>query len=162
MKYICSLIVVENIQRSRDFYEKTLKQKVQYDFGANITFEGGFAIHFKEHFEEITKGTSSRSISFGSNSFELYFETGEIEEILNKLKDQNVDFVHEIQIQPWGQKVIRFYDPDRHMVEIGETMEAVVIRFYQQGNSSDEIVKRSSMPKEFVENTIKNFNTGNI
>ena len=59
MKYVCSLIVVEDIQRSRDFYERILKQKVKYDFGENVTFEGGFAIHLKKHFEKITKGEKS-------------------------------------------------------------------------------------------------------
>jgi catechol 2,3-dioxygenase-like lactoylglutathione lyase family enzyme len=159
MKYVCSLIVVENIERSREFYEKTLKQRVKFDFGANVTFEGGFAIHLREHFEKITKGKSSRSILYGSNSFELYFETEKMDGIYNELKNQNVEFVHEIEEQPWGQRVLRFYDPDKHIVEIGETMEAVVIRFYKQGHSIDEIVNKSSMPKEFIEMTLKNLNT---
>jgi hypothetical protein len=41
-------------------------------------------------------------------------------------------------------------------VEIGEAMEGVVIRFYKQGHTIDEIVKKTGMPKEFVEATIKN------
>ncbi|MGE5605121.1 MAG: VOC family protein [Bacteroidota bacterium] len=159
MKYVCSLILVENIERSRDFYEKTLKQKVKYDFGENVTFEGDFAIHLKDHFEKIAKIKDSGSVKLGSNSFELYFETEKMDEIYNELKNIKVEFLHEVEEQPWGQRVLRFYDPDKHIVEIGETMEVVVIRFYKQGHSFDKIVKKSSMPKEFVEATIKNLDT---
>ena len=94
----------------------------------------------------------------GSNSFELYFETESLDEIFNDLKNQKTEFLHEIEEQPWGQRVLRFYDPDKHIIEIGETMEAVIIRFYKQGHSFEEIVEKSSMPKEFVEATIRNLN----
>jgi hypothetical protein len=53
---------------------------------------------------------------------------------------------------------MRFYDPDKHIVEIGEAMEGVVIRLYKQGHSLEEIVKRTGMPKEFIEPIIKNNN----
>ena len=53
MKFICPLIVVNNMEVSRNFYEKVLSQKVQYDFGENVSFEGGFAIHLKSHFSDL-------------------------------------------------------------------------------------------------------------
>jgi len=34
-----------------------------------------------------------------------------------------VEFIHEIVEQPWGQKVMRFYDPDYHMIEVGAPIE---------------------------------------
>ena len=43
MKFMGPIILVENLERSRDFYEKTLKQKVVYDFGVNISYENGLA-----------------------------------------------------------------------------------------------------------------------
>ena len=145
--------MVENIERSREFYEKTLKQKVKYNFGVNISFEGGFAIHLKEHFEGVAKVKATLN---GSNNFELYFETENIDEILYELKEIKVEFLHELEEQPWGQRVIRFYDPDRHIVEIGEAMEGVVLRLHKQGQSLDEIVAKTAMPKKFVETTLIN------
>ena len=53
MKFICSLITVEDIKRSREFYEKLLKQKVKYDFGQNVTFHGDFAIHLQSHYQKL-------------------------------------------------------------------------------------------------------------
>jgi hypothetical protein len=50
---------------------------------------------------------------------------------------------------------MRFYDPDGHIIEIGETMEAVVRRFHEQGLSIDLIMERSSMPREFVEHVLR-------
>lgn len=50
---------------------------------------------------------------------------------------------------------MRFYDPDSHIIEIGESMEEVVWRFYKQDLSIDHISKKSSMPREFVEAVIK-------
>jgi hypothetical protein len=64
-------------------------------------------------------------------------------------------FIHPIREQPWGKRMMRLYDPDDHIVEIGEPMEAVVWRFYQQGLSIELISKRSSMPPEFVERVIE-------
>ena len=66
-----------------------------------------------------------------------------------------MEFIHPICEQPWGQRVMRLYDPDGHIVEIGETMGAVVWRFYEQGLSIDLIMGRSSMPREFVEHVIQ-------
>ncbi len=45
MKFICSLIVVEDVQKSKFLYEQILGQIVKMDFGENITFNGDFVIH---------------------------------------------------------------------------------------------------------------------
>ncbi len=155
MKFVCPLVLVEDISRSQEFYEKTLKQKVKYDFGENVCFEGDFAIHSRSHFEKVAKMKDSGNIVEGSNRFELYFETERIDEIHNELNRIKVEFLHEVEEQPWGQRVLRFYDPDRHIVEIGETMEAVVIRLYKQGHSMNAIIKKTGMPLEFVDTAIQ-------
>jgi catechol 2,3-dioxygenase-like lactoylglutathione lyase family enzyme len=74
MKYICPLIVVDDIQRSRHFYEKVLGLTVKADFGENVTFEGDFAIHLKTHFQGLI---DEKPITTGTNNFELYFEVNE-------------------------------------------------------------------------------------
>jgi uncharacterized membrane protein (UPF0127 family) len=33
-----------------------------------------------------------------------------------------VKFIHELREQPWKQKIIRIYDPDNNILEIGEPM----------------------------------------
>lgn len=156
MKFVCPLIVVKDIEQSKNFYQNILNQKVKYDFGENITFEGDFAIHLESHYIKLLKNDSCKIIK-QSNNFELYFETDNIESIYLKLKNEKVIFIHEILEQPWGQKVMRFYDLDFHIIEIGETMESVVTRLYNMGLTINEICKKSSMPIHFVEYTIKNY-----
>lgn len=150
MKFICPLIVVNNIEISRNFYEKILNQKVQFDFGENVSFEGGFAIHLKSHFSDLIS-VNERNIIQKSNNCELYFEEEDLDDFLQKLKGiESIEYVHGIKEQPWGQRVLRFYDPDMHIIEVGEPMESVVKRFLSKGVSVEETVKRTLMPEEFV------------
>ncbi|HIH95078.1 TPA: glyoxalase/bleomycin resistance/dioxygenase family protein [Methanosarcina acetivorans] len=150
MKFICPLIVANNMEISRNFYEKVLDQKVQYDFGENVSFEGGFVIHLKSHFSDLIN-INKNDIAQKSNNSELYFEEADLDSFLQKLKDiDSIEYVHGLKEQPWGQRVIRFYDPDMHIVEIGEPMESVVKRLLREGLSVEETSKRTSMPEEFI------------
>jgi catechol 2,3-dioxygenase-like lactoylglutathione lyase family enzyme len=150
MKFICPLIVVNDMEVSRNFYEKVLNQKVEYDFGENVSFEGGFAIHLKSHFSDLLN-INENGILQKSNNSELYFEEEDLDSFLQKLKDiDSIEYVHGLKEQPWGQRVIRFYDPDMHIIEVGEPMESVVKRLLNEGLSIEETSKRTSMPEEFV------------
>lgn len=160
MKYMGMLIVVEDIARSRNFYEQVLGQRVQMDFGPNVSFEGGFAIHLKSHYQELLGSADAYPINSRSHAMELYFETEELEVNANTLKQAQTQFLHDIREQPWGQRVMRVYDPDGHIVEIGETMEAVVWRFNSQGQTIEQICARTGMPKAFVEQTLQQKNAG--
>ena len=51
---------------------------------------------------------------------------------------------------PWGQRAIRFYDPDCHMIEVGEDMVQVTGRFRDQGMSPTEIARRMDVPEDYV------------
>ncbi len=117
MKFICALITVDDIERSKAFYQNVLNQKIKFDYGENVFFEGSFAIHLKSHFQNLIDGKEVKSYS---NAFELYFETDEIENIEKKLSSNNVEFIHKTREQPWKQKVLRFYDPDGNIIELGE------------------------------------------
>ena len=152
MKFICSLITVENINVSKEFYENILKQKVKYDFGENITFESGFAIHLKSHFSNLIDG---KKIVSESNSFELYFEEDDVETFVKILKKNDIELVHEVMEQPWRQKVVRFYDPDKHIVEVGESIEFLAFRLHKEGMNTIEISKIINLPEPFVLDAIK-------
>lgn len=87
MKYVCALVVVKDIQIARNFYENLLGQKVKFDFGENITFEGDFAIHLEEHYIKLL-GERNSQILRRSNNFELYFETEELDSLLKMLEEK--------------------------------------------------------------------------
>jgi catechol 2,3-dioxygenase-like lactoylglutathione lyase family enzyme len=150
MNFKCPLIVVSNIDIARNFYEKVLNQKVKYDFGENVTYEGDFAIQLKSHFANMIT-INEDDIATKSNNFELYFEEEDIDEFIERLKNNHqIQYIHDLIEHPWGQRVIRFYDPDMHIIEVGERMESVAKRFLSQGLSVEETAKRTQHPIEFV------------
>ena len=149
MKYICPLLTVEDIQISRNFYENILGQQVKYDLGKNITFDGDFALHEKEHYQGLIG--EDKTIINKNNAFELYFESDDFESILNTIEEHNIELVHELTEQPWRQQVIRFYDPDQHIIEVGESMQHLCTRLRNEGMSEEEVQEVTGLPAEFVE-----------
>ncbi len=149
MKYKSPLIVVEDISISRRFYEEVLNQKVILNFGANITFEGDFSLQTKQSWADFIHVTGNEVLRESKN-FELYFEEERFDEFVERLKSYNVQYVHSVTLYSWGQRAIRFYDPDMHIIEVGEKMEAVVRRFIGQGLSVEETAQRTELPIEFV------------
>ncbi|MDD4567439.1 MAG: VOC family protein [Methanoculleus chikugoensis] len=155
MQFVCPLIVVRDIGISRAFYEEVLGQKVGYDLGENVSFEGGFAIHLRSHFADLI-GVDEDDIIRGSKNAELYFEEDDLDAFLERLKRMDsVRYVHGVIEQPWGQRAVRLYDPDMHIVEVGEPMESVVKRFLKSGLSVEETARRTSMPEEFVRQCVE-------
>lgn len=150
MKFKCLLVVVSNIDIARNFYEKVLNQKVKYDFGENVTYEGDFAIQLKPHFANMIT-INENQILAKSNNFELYFEEEDIDGFIERLrKNKEIEYIHDLIEHPWGQRVIRFYDPDMNIIEVGEYMECVIKRFLSRGLSIEETAKRTQYSIEFV------------
>ncbi len=142
------------MDRARDFYENVLKQKVKFDFGENVTFWGDFSIHLASHYSHLI---DQKPIKHGGNNFELYFEEDQIEQVVATLKKHQIQFIHEIREQPWRQKVVRFYDPDHHIIEIGESLEYLSYRLNNEGLTPDQISKTTNMPMDFVKVSIKQY-----
>lgn len=154
MKYKMPLIVVEDMERSRKFYEEILGQKVILDFGENITFDGDFSLQTKKSWLRFI-GDSEDTVIFRPNNFELYFEEKQFDKFLLLLKEYSIELLHEAREYSWGQRAIRFYDPDMHIVEVGESMASVIRRFRDQGLSVEEISERTQHPQEFVERALR-------
>ncbi len=153
MRFVCPLLVVEDMAVARKFYEEVLGQQVRYDFGENLEFAGGFSLHLGEHFRRLL-GVTAPVVPDAAPRFELYFEAEDLPPIAARLKELGVRFVHPLREQPWAQRVMRVYDPDGHVVEIGESMDAVVRRLAGQGMSPAAIGARTSLPPEFVERAL--------
>lgn len=149
MKFKASLIAVTDMTRSRKFYEEILKQKVILDFGSNITFSGDFSLQTKSTWAAFIN-KNEKEIASKPDNFELYFEEEQFDDFIELLRAVDIQYVHDVLEFPWGQRVIRFYDPDMHIIEVGESMETVIKRFIGQGLSVEEIVNRTQHPIEFV------------
>lgn len=147
MKYICPLLVVSDMKRSRAFYEGVLGRTVKADFGENVSYEGDFAIHLQSHYAGLIDG---RPIRYGSNHVELYFEDDNVDAIALELQAKGVEFVHLPREQPWRQKVLRFYDPDGYIIEVGESIEYLAYRLSLEGLTHQQIASAVGIPIEWV------------
>ena len=61
--------------------------------------------------------------------------------VFQKLKEQNLLFVHEITEQGWGQKSFRVLDPDGYIVEIAEEIGLYTIIFTNAQLITEELAK---------------------
>ena len=75
----------------------------------------------------------------------------DVEGVMQRFGEAGVEFVHPLREQPWGQRVVRIYDPDRHIIEVGEPMSVVVSRLLGQGMSVEQAAERTGMPVEAVQ-----------
>lgn len=148
MEFKLALLAVKDVRVSKKFYSDLFEQKIVLDLGWNVTFSGGFAI--QQNFAWLT-GLSEENIVEKSNNMELYFEVDDFDEFLEKLKSHpEVEYVHPPKKHEWQQRVVRIYDPDHHMIEIGESMAVIARRYLKEGLTAEETAKIIQHPIEFV------------
>jgi catechol 2,3-dioxygenase-like lactoylglutathione lyase family enzyme len=144
----CSIaLFVRDIEISKDFYTNILGLSIDLDFGKNVIFKNGFTIWEIQNDHVIPKTLGFDKIGdLSVNRCELYFETEDISEAYETLKYHNIRFLHNINEEPWGQLTIRFFDPDNHLIEIGESMKQFINRFHDQGLSVEQISEKTHVP----------------
>ena len=117
MKLKNVLIVVKDIERSRRFYHDLFGLELVLDNEGNMILTEGLVLQEEKYWTEFI----GREIISENNSSELYFEESDIEGFAEKLECYypEVKYVNRLMTHSWGQKVIRFYDPDGNLIEVG-------------------------------------------
>ena len=146
-KYTGTLIAVSDMEKSRQFYHDVLGMNVVADFGANVTLDGGLVL---QTLDTWTSFIRTDKVVLPNNAGELYFEEDDLDAFCDHLKKFDICYVHPMFAHRWGQRVVRFYDPDRHIIEVGEKLDAVISRFMEQGLSAEETAARMDIPVDFV------------
>lgn len=147
MKYCGTLISVSDMEKSKNFYEKVMEQKVLMDLGVHVSFENGLSL--QSNYEELVG--EKLDLHFKPNNFQLYFEVEDLDYWDAKIKSTDgIEFIHQSKEYPWGQRVMRFYDYDKYIVEVSESMEIVARRYLAQGLTVEETAERTMFPVEFV------------
>ncbi|MHC1776606.1 MAG: VOC family protein [Lentimicrobium sp.] len=145
-----TVIITEEFEQMKLFYYEILQQKIEFDFGNCIGFKNGLSLwKLKEEYPISIKLGRTFDKS-GNKNLEICFETDDFESVVENLKKYRLNYLHEETEELWGQKTIRFYDPENNLVEIGETIPCFVKRFRNQGLSLAEVSKRTSVPIEIV------------
>lgn len=150
VQFRSAVLLVDDIAAARRFYEGLLGQTVLIDHGPNVGFAGGFALWQAEH-AAATVGAGWEPAAGGRCGHgELYFECDDLDAAWAALVAAGAPMAHPIREQPWGQRVLRVYDPDGHLVELGEPMEVVVRRFLAAGLTVEAVATRTAMPPAVV------------
>lgn len=120
MKLKNVLIVVKDIEKSKKFYHDLFGLNMVLDNDGNMVLTEGLALQD----EKIWRKFLGRDIIFQNNSCELYFEERDIEAFIEKLENlyPEVQYVNRLMTHSWGQRVIRFYDLDGNLIEVGTPM----------------------------------------
>ena len=117
MRYRNFLLVVKDIEKSKQFYHDLFGFEVLVDFGGNMILTDGLVLQEEKYWKEFLQ----RDVIPENNSSELYFEESDIEAFTEKLERLYPDtkFVNRPMTHSWGQTVVRFYDPDGNLIEVG-------------------------------------------
>ena len=149
MKFKNPLLAVTDMETSVAFYKEVLGLYKIMDFGANVTLTGGVCLQTCETWAEFI-GISSDALGWCGKTGELYFEEDDFDAFADKLKGLDIHYVHPVKEHRWGQRVVRFFDPDCHIIEVGENMKMVCKRFLDSGMTPEQVMERMGVPMKFV------------
>lgn len=155
MKFKNPLLAVTDIERSKEFYKNVLGLRVTADFGANVTLTGGMCLQTADTWRGFIN-VPYEDIAFGAKASEIYFEEDDFDAFIEHLNSINgIEYVHRVYEHSWGQRVVRFYDPDMHIIEVGESLSAVCRRFRDEDMTDDDIAVRMDIPVSMVKRLLK-------
>lgn len=117
MKLRNVLIVVSDIEESINFYRDLFGLQVLLNNDGNVIMTEGLVLQDKN----IWKDFLEKDVVPQNNMIELYFEEKNIEDFVEKLNNSRyeIQYVNELMEHSWGQKMVRFYDLDGNLIEVG-------------------------------------------
>ena len=143
MTSICTVLAVADIATARKFYEELFGLEVWQDYGINVSFTCGLAL--QQAFGWLV-GLPEERIAKRPNNMEICFEEPDFDGFLKRLERfPGIDRLGTVTEQGWGQRVVRFYDPDGHIIEVGEEMKTVIERFLATGLTLEEVSVRTDV-----------------
>jgi catechol 2,3-dioxygenase-like lactoylglutathione lyase family enzyme len=118
MKYACTVISVSDVNQSRKFYEELFGLEVYQDYGINILFTCGLAL--QQEFDWLVNIPKEKIVK-EANNIELCFEEEAFDDFIKQLEQYgNIRYLGDVIEHSWGQRVVRFYDPDGHIIRFGK------------------------------------------
>lgn len=120
MKLKNVLIVVKDAERALRFYHDLFGLELIRDNDGNMILTEGLVLQEERYWKEFL----GKAIIPENNASELYFEEADLKGFVEKLERYypEVRYVNRLMTHSWGQKVIRFYDPDGNLIEVGTPM----------------------------------------
>lgn len=148
-----ALSAVRDLKRSLAFYCEVLGLEVVSDFGANVVLTGGLSLQTLDTWAEFL---GSSDIRFGGNDAEMYYVAEDFDAFLDTLKEHSeTELVCPPLEHRWGQRVVRLYDPDRHIIEVGESLNKVAKRFRDGGLNEEGVARRMDISMGYAKELLK-------
>jgi catechol 2,3-dioxygenase-like lactoylglutathione lyase family enzyme len=145
-----TVLITEHFNEMLSFYQNVMSMEIQHDFDNCITFHVGLTIWQLKESYPIAKHLGKLYDPSGNKNLELCFETNDLDEFINKLNQYNVEKLHDLTEESWGQRTIRFFDPENNLIEVGESLEALVKRLHSSGMKLNDIEKKTSLPMDMI------------
>lgn len=111
------LIAVNDMDRAIRFYKEIFGLQVILNQDGNVIMTEGLVLQDAKIWQQFL----DKDLIPKNNMSELYFEEPDIEAFVKKLEESDfeIEYVNELMTHSWDQKVIRFYDPDGNLIEVG-------------------------------------------
>lgn len=146
MRHTCVVISVADVKASKDFYQDLFGLELYQDYGRNMSFTCGISL--QQDFDWLVNLPADKVMK-RPNNMEICFEESDFDGFLSKLrKYQNIVYLGDVVEHGWGQRVVRFYDLDGHIIEVGEDMKMVINRFLASGMTMEEVSAKMDVSVE--------------
>ncbi len=111
---------MKDIEKSKKFYHDLFGMDVVLDNDGNMILTEGLVLQDAKIWSTFLE----KNIIPKNNSCELYFEEQDIEAFVEKLERlyPSVEYVNRLMTHSWGQRVVRFYDLDGNLIEVGSPL----------------------------------------
>ena len=113
------IVFVQDMEASKAFYHNLLGIEIKEDFDSFVLLEGNLGLHRADVFYDYLKKPYSGE-AMGRDNLDLYFTSDHLPELQQRLIDAGFEVFFPLQQTAWGETLFRVYDPDRHIVEIGD------------------------------------------
>lgn len=118
MKLKNIVIVVKDIESSKQFYKELFGLDVILDQEGNAILTEGLVLQESKVWEE----TLGQKVVWKNHASELYFEETDLELFLKKLQkyEREIQILSLPEAAEGARRAVRLYDPDGNMIEVGE------------------------------------------
>ena len=154
MNYQGTLIAVKYIEQAKAFYQSVLELDVMVDAGEHVQLTEGIFLQTVDSWADFIHKKETEVI-LENNAIELYFETKDMDAFIERLAARkDIEYLHPLLEHSWGQRAIRFYDLDKHIIEVAESIAMVVKRFIDSGMTIEEVAERTGVEPPYIKDIL--------
>jgi catechol 2,3-dioxygenase-like lactoylglutathione lyase family enzyme len=150
IRFQSTVLITKQFDEMKQFYTGLLGQRARFDFGNCLTFECDLTIWQPREEHVISRALGTKNQDSGNDGLEVCFETDDFENEAERVKAGGVALLHDVAEETWGQRTMRFYDPDGNIVELGESMPYFCLRLHKEGMSAAEVAQKTGIQMETV------------